>query len=112
MKITSVKVRKMCKGKFKASISVVLDGALFVDRINVIYDKQKDKTFLSMPNIVKSSGNRQDVFYPINSDSRKIIEDFLMQFYEYANKNQKNQIEMVLKKMLGDKYTKASYSRF
>ena len=98
MKITSVKLRRIYKGKLKANISIVVDGALFVDRINVIYDNQKNKTFLAMPNIVKSIGNRQDVFYPINKDSRKTIEDFLMQFYEYVNKNQQNQIEMVLKK--------------
>jgi len=98
MKITSVKVRRICKGKFKASISIVVDEAFLVDRINVIYDNQKNRTFLAMPSIVKGIGNRQDVFYPINKESRKLIEDFLMQFYEYANTNQKNQIEMVLKR--------------
>lgn len=102
MKITSVKVRRICKGKFKASISIVVDEAFFVDRINVIYDNQKNRTFLAMPNIVKGMGNRQDVFYPINKESRKLIEDFLMQFYEYANTNQKNQIEMVLKRNCGE----------
>lgn len=98
MKITSVKVRMICKRKFKASISVVIDEALFVDRINVIYDNEKNKTFLAMPNIAKGIGNRHDVFYPINKESRKTIEDFLMQFYEYANKSQQNRIEMILKK--------------
>lgn len=98
MKITSVKVRIICNEKLKASISIVVDEALFVDRINVIYDNQKNRTFLAMPSIVKGIGKQQDVFYPINKESRKLIEDFLMQFYEYANTNQKNQIEMVLKR--------------
>lgn len=102
MKITSVKVRRICKGKLKASISIVVDEVLFVDRINVIYDEQNNKTFLAMPNIIKDAGNRQDVFYPINKNSRKIIEDFLIQFYEYTNINQKNFIEMVLKKNCWD----------
>ena len=98
MKITYVKVRKICNGELKASIAIVIDEALFIDRINVIYDNQKNKTFLTMPSIVKGIGNRHDVFYPINKEARKLIEDFLMQFYEYANTNQKNQIEMVLKR--------------
>lgn len=98
MKITSVKVRRICKEKLKASISILVDEALFVDRINVIYDNQKNRTFLAMPSIMKGIGNRHDVFFPINKESRKIIEDFLMQFYEYANTNQKSQIEMTLKK--------------
>lgn len=102
MKITSVKVRKICKSKFKASISLVVDGVLFVDRINVIYDNQRDKLFLSMPNIVKSSGKCQDIFFPINRESREMIETLLIEFYEYTNKTPNKLIEMVLKKECWD----------
>lgn len=97
MKITSVKVKIISRETLRANISIVVDEVLFVDNIKVIYDNKKEKYFLAMPSIVDNIGKRHDVFHPIDADSRQRIEDFLMQFYEYANENKKSQIKMVLR---------------
>lgn len=98
MKITTVKVRILEHEKRKADISIVIDGVLRVDRIGIIDTKLNDKLFLSMPSVRKPNKEWQNVFYPLKQESRSLIHDFLIQFYEYAVSNQFNKLDMELKK--------------
>ena len=88
----SVKIHKIFenKGAMKAIASVTLDDLFAVHGIKVI-ESEKGR-FAAMPSEVfkDKDGNdeRRDVFHPISSSARKLMEDAVLAEYEKAIKKQ------------------------
>ncbi len=81
MKITSVKVRKIEKenSRMKGMASVVIDDCFAVKDIRIIEGEKG--LFIAMPSRKYPNGEYRDVAHPINSDTRKMFEDAILEEY-------------------------------
>lgn len=84
MNITDVRVRKVAKqGKMRAIVSITLDNEFVVHDIKVI---EGDKgLFIAMPSKKSVDGEYRDIAHPINSDTRKLLQDTILKAYDEAS---------------------------
>lgn len=83
MNITDVRVRKVAKqGKMKAVVSVTFDNEFVVHDIKVI---EGDKgLFIAMPSKKSADGEYRDIAHPINSHTRQMLQQIILENYEKA----------------------------
>ncbi|WP_026509612.1 MULTISPECIES: septation regulator SpoVG [unclassified Butyrivibrio] len=84
MNITDVRVRKVAKqGKMRAIVSITLDNEFVVHDIKVI---EGDKgLFIAMPSKKSVDGEYRDIAHPINSDTRRLLQDTILKAYDEAS---------------------------
>lgn len=82
MEITEIKVFPVNEEKLKAFVSVVFDQCFMVNDIKVI--QGRDGLFISMPSRRKRNGKFKDVAHPLNNETRRMIEDQVLEQYERA----------------------------
>lgn len=77
MNITEVKVfPAKDNGRLKAYATVVFDNDFIVRDLKII---EGDKgLFVSMPSRRRKDGTFRDIVHPLNVDTRKMIEDFII----------------------------------
>ena len=81
MNITDIRIRKIDKeGKMKAVVSITIDDGFVVHDIKVIEGEKG--LFIAMPSRRNAEGEYRDVAHPINSETRKYIQDLVMDKYE------------------------------
>ena len=81
MQITDVRIRKMSKeGKMKAIVSITLDGEFVVHDIKVIEGEKG--LFIAMPSRRAGDGEYRDIAHPINSQTREMIQNIILERYE------------------------------
>ncbi len=80
MQITDVRV-KLSSGdkKMKATVSVTFDNAFVVRDIKVI--EGLEKLFVAMPSRKLPDGEFKDIAHPINSETRAMIEEAVLEKY-------------------------------
>ena len=83
MQITDVRIRKIAAdGKMKAIVSVTFDNEFVVHDIKVI---EGDKgLFIAMPSKKSADGEYRDIAHPINSDTRQLMQQMILDSYEKA----------------------------
>ena len=80
MQITDVHLKKVNSGnRMKAVASVTFDNEFVVHGIKII-DSPKG-LFIAMPSRKTLNGQHKDIAHPINSDTRKKIEDAIFEKY-------------------------------
>ena len=80
MQITDVHLKKVNSGnRMKAVASVYFDNEFVVHEITVI--EGPNGLFIAMPSRKTLSGQHKDIAHPINSDTRKKIEDAIFEKY-------------------------------
>ena len=83
MQITDVRVRKITKeGKMKAVVSITLDNEFVVHDVKVIEGEKG--LFIAMPSKKAADGEYRDIAHPINSDTREVIQQKILEGYEKA----------------------------
>ena len=83
MQITDVRVRKVTKeGKMKAVVSITIEDEFVVHDIKVIEGEKG--LFIAMPSRKASDGEYRDIAHPINSGTREIIQNIILDKYEAA----------------------------
>ena len=81
MQITDVRIRKISKeGKMKAIVSITLDGEFVVHDIKVIEGEKG--LFIAMPSRRAGDGEYRDIALPINSQTREMIQNIILERYE------------------------------
>lgn len=86
MQVTEVRVRKLTQNdKMKAIVSVTLDGEFVVHDIKVI--EGEDGFFIAMPSRRGGDGEYRDVAHPINSETRRKLQEVILGEYEKAVKS-------------------------
>ena len=81
MQITDVRVRRVAKeGKMKAIVSITLDGEFVVHDIKVIEGEKG--LFIAMPSRRAGDGEYRDIAHPINSETREMIQNIILEKYE------------------------------
>ena len=83
MQITDVKVRKVeSENRMKAIASVTFDDAFAVHDIKVIEPSAAEKPFIAMPSRKTPKGEWKDIAHPINSETRTMIENAILDEYK------------------------------
>ena len=81
MKITDVRVRKIEKvGKMKEVVSITIDNEFVVHDIKVIEGEKG--LFIAMPSKKTADGEYRDIAHPINSETRSMLEETILQKYQ------------------------------
>jgi stage V sporulation protein G len=80
MKITEVKVYPAKEnGRLKAYATIVFENCFIVRDLKVIEGHKG--LFVSMPSRRKKDGTFRDIVHPLNSEMRKMIEEFVIRKY-------------------------------
>lgn len=80
MRITEVKVYPAREsGRLKAYATVVFENCFIVRDLKVIEGHKG--LFVSMPSRRRKDGTFRDIVHPLNSETRKMIEDFIINEY-------------------------------
>jgi len=83
MNITDVRVRRVAKeGKMKAVVSITLDDEFVIHDIKVIEGEKG--LFIAMPSRKATDGEYRDIAHPINSRTRELIQNIVLEKYESA----------------------------
>lgn len=90
MEVTDVRIRKITDdGKMRGIVSVTFDNAFVVHDIKII-DGQNG-LFIAMPSRKVAEGEFRDIAHPINSDTRKLIQDKVLDAYKEELENGNNE---------------------
>jgi stage V sporulation protein G len=82
MEITDVRVFPVDEEKLKAFVSIIIDDCFVVSDIKVI--SGTSGLFISMPSKRRKNGTFRDIAHPLNSETRKKIEDKVLARYREA----------------------------
>jgi len=81
VKVTVVRVRKVTEeSKMKAIVSVTFDDEFVVHDIKII--EGQNGLFIAMPSRKMPDGEFRDIAHPINAETRKKIQDAILEEYE------------------------------
>lgn len=80
MKITEVRIRRTKKASVKAHASICFDDCFLVYDIRVI--KGHTGLFISFPNWTKSEGAQRDIAFPVDAETRNMIEQAVLAEYQ------------------------------
>ena len=80
MRITDVKIYPTDEDLVKADVTIVFDHCLMIGEIKII--KGTTGLFVWMPTKKQSDGTHRDIAYPINIETRNMIEEAVLAEYE------------------------------
>lgn len=84
MKITDVRVRKVFRdGKMRGLASITIDDVFVVHDIKII--EGDNGLFIAMPSRKSKDGEYRDIAHPINSDTRNVIQERVIEAYNTAD---------------------------
>ena len=81
MQITDVRIRLIEKeGSMKAVVSITLDNEFVVHDIKVILVNKG--LFIAMSSMLAADGEYRDIAHPINSETRRRMQDLILRKYD------------------------------
>jgi len=80
MEITDVRVFPVDEDKLKAFVSIVIDDCFVISDIKII--SGQTGLFISMPSKKRKNGTFRDIAHPLNSETRRRIEEAILARYE------------------------------
>lgn len=83
MEITEVRISPSKGGKVKAFASFVIDDSFIVNDLRIM-EGRDGQVFVTMPARKIRNGQMRDIAHPLNSDTRKLIEEQVLQEYHQA----------------------------
>ncbi len=90
MKISDVRIRLIDQeaGKLKAVASLVIDDCFAVHDIKIV--SGEGGAFIAMPSRKTPDGDYKDIVHPINSETRALFKNTIIEAYELALLEQQN----------------------
>ncbi|HSF18617.1 MAG TPA: septation regulator SpoVG [Vicinamibacteria bacterium] len=79
MEITEVRIFPVDDEKLKAFVSIILDDCFVISDIKIIHGPKG--LFVSMPSKKRKDGTFRDIAHPLNSDTRRKMEDHILNRY-------------------------------
>ena len=79
MQITEVKVAPVNEGALRAFVDITFDKCFAIKELRII--QGPDGLFVAMPNKRRKDGTLSDIVFPINAETRKMIEDRVIEEY-------------------------------
>lgn len=80
MEITEVRVTLRNEEKLKGFANITLDNQIVIRGLKIIAGTHG--YFVSMPSRKRPDGSHQDIAHPVNSETRKMVEDKVLMAYE------------------------------
>ena len=80
MEVTDVKIRPTDEDKLRAYVTITLDHCFVISDLKIITGSKG--YFLSMPSKKRKDGTYKDIAHPINSETRKMLEEKVLAEYE------------------------------
>jgi stage V sporulation protein G len=80
MQITEVRVFPVEDEKLKAFVSIILDDCFVISDIKIIHGPKG--LFISMPSKKRKDGTFRDIAHPLNSETRKMMEEKVLERYQ------------------------------
>ena len=80
MEVTEVKIYPADEDKVRAYVTITLDHCFVVGDLKIITGSKG--YFLSMPSKKRKDGTYRDIAHPINSETRKMLENRVILEYE------------------------------
>ena len=81
MEISEVRINLNKGGKVKAFAQVVFDGCFLVGDIRVLEGKE-GTVYVTMPSRRLRNGSFRDIAHPLNTDTRKKLDEAILSEYE------------------------------
>jgi stage V sporulation protein G len=79
MEVTQVRIFPVEEEKLKAFVSIIIDDCFVVSDIKII--QGNNGLFISMPSKKRKNGTFRDIAHPLNSDTRRSIEERVITKY-------------------------------
>ena len=79
MEITEVRIFPVDDEKLKAFVSIILDDCFVISDIKIIHGPKG--LFVSMPSKKRKDGTFRDIAHPLNSDTRRRMEEQILSRY-------------------------------
>jgi stage V sporulation protein G len=79
MEVTQVRVFPVDEEKLKAFVSIIIDDCFVVSDIKII--QGNNGLFISMPSKKRKNGTFRDIAHPLNSETRRDIEERVIAKY-------------------------------
>lgn len=86
MKVTEVRINPAKGGKVRAFASIVIDDCFIVNDLR-IHEGKEDQLFVTMPARKVRSGQLRDIAYPLDAETRRQIEEKVIEEYQVAVEN-------------------------
>lgn len=86
MEITEVRISPAKGGKVRAFVSIIIDDCFIVNDLRVM-EGREGQLFVTMPARKTRNGQMRDTAHPLNSETRQIIEDRVLQEFNQAVTN-------------------------
>jgi len=80
MEITEVRVTLRNEEKLRGFANITLDNQIVIRGLKIIAGT--NGYFVSMPSRKRPDGSHQDIAHPVNSETRKMVEDKVLCAYE------------------------------
>jgi stage V sporulation protein G len=93
VEITDVRVYPVQDEKVQAFVSIVFDRCFMVNDIKII--RGKDGLFVSMPSRKRKNGDFKDVAHPLNSETRRWVEERILGSYRALQSGEPVQHDVV-----------------
>ena len=85
MQVTEVRVFPVDEDKLKAYVTITLDHCFVIRDLKIIHSATG--FFVSMPSKKRKDGTYKDIAHPINSETRRLLEERVIQEYEQTTQN-------------------------
>jgi stage V sporulation protein G len=89
MKITDIRIFPVDEPKLKAFVSIIFDHCFIISDIKII--EGNNGLFLSMPSKKRRDGTFKDIAHPLNSETRKMLEDAVISAYKEQERHPKTE---------------------
>ncbi len=80
MEVTEVRVYPVDEDKLRAYVTITFDHCFVVRDLKII--RGNNGLFVSMPSKRRKDGTYKDVAHPLNNDTRRMIEEKIIEEYE------------------------------
>ncbi len=85
MEVTEVRVYPVDEEKLKAFVTVTFDDCFVIRDLKIINGNKG--LFVAMPSRKRKDGTFKDTAHPINNETRKMIEDKVLDEYKVSQEN-------------------------
>ena len=86
MEITEVRISPAKGGKVRAFVSIIIDDCFIVNDLRVM-EGREGQLFVTMPARKTRNGQMRDTAHPLNSETRNLIEERVLEEFRQAAAN-------------------------
>jgi len=89
MRITQVRIFRICGGNLLAYANFTIDDCFRVRHLKIL--RTPTGYYVAMPQAKEKDGESREIVYPLNPKTRKMIEETVIAAYEEVAENQRDE---------------------